>query len=808
MQQINYAMAKRKIIRRQNKPYTFAIGGALANAGATAVSGLINPSGNSTGVGNAMQTIGSAASNIPGVGGLIGAGVNMLGGVVNAAFGSKINEEFVDDTEASAKQQSGYVSGASTNDQLLSDWSNFNNLANVTKSQVGSDGWFSSKAKRETRRLNKEIDNANLRAQKSLVNTAGNIDTSNDSALLANYAADGGLLLTGDAIDYNFINEQLYNKRLEAMSKNKLTSMPNSFEVPQYGIDYFADGGNLSRDKDYGSKKKPYPMVPSSDFAGPHRSYPIPTKANARDALRLAGLHGNSSVRAKVLAKYPSLRKEDGGMLFAEGGGIHIKKKNKGKFTDYCGGKVTAECIARGKRSNNPTIVKRATFADNARGWAKANGGYMDYNYDETFAPTGTLFQGAWDSLTTHPDALTHGGVFSDGVTVVGEGGSHEENPLSGVPMGLAPDGQPNLVEEGEVVFNDYVFSNRLHPTEKMLKQYNIPLKYKDHTFASIAEKFNKEPKERPNDPIAKRGLLANMGKLMQAQEEVKAIKEAKTEGRQFAYGGDTDWDPTLLDDSPFTWENYVAAQGDADIMPNDIQPSSTRRGIGLDALRYVPALGAGVGVMSDLFGWTNKPDYSNADMIVDAVSGLPTIEAKPLGNYLRYNPLDRDFYINKLNAQTGATRRAVNNNAGGNRGTAMAGILAADYNYGQNLGNFARQAEEYNQAQKERVEAFNRGTDQYNSEAALRAAGMNQQNREMQLRAIMQAAGMRESTKTIADEARSANLTNFLDSLGGIGQEEFMRNMINADPSRKYKINRKGQTSYKGKKKSKGGLL
>ena len=122
-------MAKRKIIRRRNKPYTFAIGGALANAGATAVSGLINPSGNCTGVGNAMQTIGSVASNIPGVGGLIGAGVNVLGGVVNAAFGSKINEEFVDDTEASAKQQSGYVSGASTNDQLLNDWSNFNNLA-------------------------------------------------------------------------------------------------------------------------------------------------------------------------------------------------------------------------------------------------------------------------------------------------------------------------------------------------------------------------------------------------------------------------------------------------------------------------------------------------------------------------------------------------------------------------------------------------------------------------------------------------------------------------------------------------------
>ena len=48
-------------------------------------------------------------------------------------------------------------------------------------------------------------------------------------------------------------------------------------------------------------------------------------------------------------------------------GGIHIKKKNRGKFTEYCGGKVTQECIARGKKSSDPKIRKRATFADNAR---------------------------------------------------------------------------------------------------------------------------------------------------------------------------------------------------------------------------------------------------------------------------------------------------------------------------------------------------------------------------------------------------------------------------------------------------------
>mgnify|MGYP001781549516 FL=1 len=68
--------------------------------------------------------------------------------------------------------------------------------------------------------------------------------------------------------------------------------------------------GGLSRDKDYGSKKKPYPSVAKKDFAGGHRSYPIPTKADAVDALRLAGLHGRNDVKAKVYNKYPELRKK------------------------------------------------------------------------------------------------------------------------------------------------------------------------------------------------------------------------------------------------------------------------------------------------------------------------------------------------------------------------------------------------------------------------------------------------------------------------------------------------------------------
>lgn len=79
----------------------------------------------------------------------------------------------------------------------------------------------------------------------------------------------------------------------------------NSYKYPRYN---YKLGGLTSKDR--GSSKHPYPSVSSKDFAGGGRSYPIPTKADAVDALRLAGLHGRSDVRSKVYSKYPSLRKK------------------------------------------------------------------------------------------------------------------------------------------------------------------------------------------------------------------------------------------------------------------------------------------------------------------------------------------------------------------------------------------------------------------------------------------------------------------------------------------------------------------
>lgn len=101
------------------------------------------------------------------------------------------------------------------------------------------------------------------------------------------------------------------NKLLD--NSRRLLWYINSYKYPRFdyrlgGRTKLRNGGLTSKDR--GFSKRPYPSVSSKDFAGGGRSYPIPTKADAVDALRLAGLHGRSDVRSKVYSKYPSLRKK------------------------------------------------------------------------------------------------------------------------------------------------------------------------------------------------------------------------------------------------------------------------------------------------------------------------------------------------------------------------------------------------------------------------------------------------------------------------------------------------------------------
>lgn len=339
----------------------------------------------------------------------------------------------------------------------------------------------------------------------------------------------------------------------------------------------------------------------------------------------------------------------------------------------------------------------------------------------------------------------THGGDFSNGVTFINSGGTHEQNPFEGVPMGVAPDGKPNLVEEGEVLYNDYVFSNRLHPTDKELKESNLPKKYKGHTFALIAEDMSKESAERPNDPISKRGLEASLGKLASLQEEQRMKKGKIGTQQMMACGG----------------RKFAGTKNTFS--------------------RYAPIVGSARGAVQNVF---QKPDYTNSDLILNAVNNLSRNKVSPtlLNEYLNYSPIDRNYYLNQLKAQSGATRRALMN-SGINPGQRIAGLLAADYNAQQGIADTLLKSDMYNEQLKQNKAQFNRGTSQYNSGALMQAAAHNAQLAQardnMRLSGISTAANMRELSDTALANSRSASLTNFFDNLGALGRENRDANML-----------------------------
>lgn len=121
----------------------------------------------------------------------------------------------------------------------------------------------------------------------------------------------------------------------------------------------------------------------------------------------------------------------------------------------------------------------------------------------------------------------THGSDFSNDIKYINVGGTHEQNPNNGVLMGVDEEGTPNLVEEGEVIFNDYVFSARLKPSKKALNDSLIGDKYLGMTYAEIAEKLAEKSEEMPNDKIEQNTLNANFKRLITIQEEQRAKNEA-----------------------------------------------------------------------------------------------------------------------------------------------------------------------------------------------------------------------------------------------------------------------------------------
>ena len=811
-----------------------ALGSIVGQVGGNLIDGGLQSGAGNT-ISSIGSTVGSAISTVnPLVGGIVSVGSGLIGGLTNRMFGSKLNQKNINQVKGNISSTANTYFGGSADD-LMSQLSGASMLGNINRSDIGKDGWFSHKAKKLTNKLRAQAEAANTRLYNNF-----------------NQAAD-------------VTNE-------------------NQFLQSMYNVEAF------------------------------------------------------------------------GGPLFKEGG-IMIKKENRGKFTESAnranmGVQEYARHILANKEDYSPTLIKRANFARNFGG-RKAFGG----------------------------DLNTYGGTYNGGLEYINNGHTHSENPYGGVPMGTDRNGTPNLVEENETIWNDYVFSNRLKVPETLTDKYKLS---KDITFAEASKKLGKEIEETPNDPISKRTFNSFMQDLQQSQEEVKAKKElakakrqfnklspqeqlgilngtpvqgdntmlsnpneiVSNEPQQFDDGGwmfDNMWEGApeyqnsylkgnipyyqgkvsskgysvkdiegtdnyknftkyaltlpdnhnywqtlsnktgkdvtylknnyerLRNDGKLGWVhrtpkfNNISTQADTpftiyqplDVLgnqkpfnmlspygmgysANDIVPFSDRvdangntvidlknkefistdtkkktnnkedNGLLPTWMRYAPIVGSAIGAASSLL---SKPDESSADAILTAAreAGQYTpISFNPIGDYMIYNPFDRDYYINKLNAESGAARRAIINQASGNRGNAMAGILAADYNAQNQLGALARQAEEYNLAQRQKVAEFNRGTNMFNTEGMFKADTANQaakmQARSTLLQGTMQAERLRQAARQQLAAERSANLTNLFNNIGNIGRENMNFNILNTSAAFPWAMTNKGESKYKSRKRGNNG--
>jgi len=169
----------------------------------------------------------------------------------------------------------------------------------------------------------------------------------------------------------------------------------------------------------------------------------------------------------------------------------------------------------------------------------------------------------------------THGGYFApQGYMKVEVGGSHEENPNGGVQVGVDPEGIPNMLEEGEPVYNDYVYSDNIVAEADILEKHNIPEKYAGKLYSDIADAYVDEATEMPLDPIANNGLNAMLVRLADAQEEQKAIKQQKELEEELSQ-----LSPEELDEL----EQMLAAQEGqesypVEAMPQDVVPQTEQQ--------------------------------------------------------------------------------------------------------------------------------------------------------------------------------------------------------------------------------------
>ena len=389
-------------------------------------------------------------------------------------------------------------------------------------------------------------------------------------------------------------------------------------------------------------------------------------------------------------------------------------------------GSLTTGLIGQNKAKRAAKAANEAESQRQANAMATLQNAANNYT-------TNMQYKNRANILAEGGDVLNATNTFDDNsFNAVNTGGTHESNPFGGVPIGMAPDGLPNLVEQGEVIANDYVFSDRLKMPKSLINKYKL----KAGTFADGIKEFKERGyNDVDGDNIAKKTFEAVRDDFMNEQEALRL--KNMTKKNVFACGG------------------HKHADG--------------------DFLRYLQPVGDALGLMYDAID-PYKPKT------VDVAQHAREVSAMPITAQLRLQQVDPTYQMQQANALSSLTTGTIANSSSISKNAAL---LAAQTNA------LKAQADAYQQGVmnanniNERQASFNRATEQQNAQMGLHAQMTNAQNdnayRQMLSQQAQYNTSMRDQWKRGTDAARGQELSNIFNSFGNMGREAHDLGLIRA---------------------------
>ena len=811
-----------------------ALGSIVGQVGGNLIDGGLQSGAGNT-ISSIGSTVGSAISTVnPLVGGMVSVGSGLIGGLTNRMFGSKLNQENINQVKGNISSTANTYFGGSADD-LMSQLSGASILGNINRSDIGKDGWFSHKAKNLTNKLRAQAEAANTRLYNNFNQAA---DVTNENQFLQsmyNVEAFGGPLFKEGGI---MIKKENRGKFTESANRanmgvqeyarhilaNKEDYSPTLIKRANFARNFGgrkAFGGDLNT---YGGTYNgglEYINNGHTHSENPYGGVPMGTDRNGTPNLVEEGeTIWNDYVfsnRLKVPETLTDKYKLSKDITFAEASkklGKEIEETPNDPIS-----KRTFNSFMQDLQQSQEEVKAKKELAKAKRQFNKLSPQEQLGILNGTpVQEDNTMLSNPNEMVSNEPQQFDDGGWMFDNMW---EGAPEYQNSYL---KGNIPYYQGKVSSKGYSVKDIEGTDNY-----KNFTKYALTLPDNHNYWQTLSNKTGKDVTYLKNNYER----LRNDGKLgwvhrtpkfnnisTQADTPFTIYQPLDALGNQKPFNMLSPYGMGYSANDIVPFSDRVDANGNTviDLKNKEFISTDTKKktnnkednGLLPTWMRYAPIVGSAIGAASSLL---SKPDESSADAILTAAreAGQYTpISFNPIGDYIQYNPFDRDYYINKLNAESGAARRAIINQASGNRGNAMAGILAADYNAQNQLGALARQAEEYNLAQRQKVAEFNRGTNMFNTEGMFKADTANQaakmQARNTLLQGTMQAERLRQAARQQLAAERSANLTNLFNNIGNIGRENMNFNILNTSAAFPWAMTNKGESKYKSRKRGNNG--